>query len=590
MAGSSSNIVDGFDFPLGPPDHIGYAMIGRGGLGFLDRYDYQGNGTPEYHPGEDWNEAGDSKDYGRDNNDFKDPVYAIANGKIIYAKYSGLSWGYLVLIEHNLPDGSKVWSQYAHLYALSSVIEGATNIEIKRGYQIGLVGDYYHGTGRNIHLHFEIRKKYRNAADFVMNWSKSQVLEYYHSPTDFINANRPVLGQTLRVANENGKNVLSWDKSEDKNFERYEIYRSMLKNGTDDPKQRTLITNVSDQEQISFEDADLTSEKTYYYKIFTYYKNGKVGESDEVSVFVKRQIIQITTETANQTRPVISGEYLYWQDERMVGGQPERSIYRYNLKTGENENIHLGSGSIKFVLSPNPNGTKIPFYAYISSSSGYDVFYYDLETKAVVPVSISPLTKDQYYPVVSDDGIIIWQDLRNGDWDLYMLDTKNSIGSEPFVVQKYNQINPRIWGNKVIWKDSRDRNSYDIYIKELGGEVETKIVANTGNNWADVWDNFVVWEYKSKLNLYNLETGEASILVESNVGANPKVRDGKIAYAIWESETSNIHIYDIADKTDIKIDFPVSFLTNMSLWQNLLAFEAAAKETPWDGNIYLTSI
>lgn len=81
-----------------------------------------------------------------------EPVYAIANGLVTYADFSGPEWGLVVIIDHKLPSGEKVQSLYGHLMD-ASVKKGDA---VKKRDQIGTLGN---ANGRYLcKLHFEIRK------------------------------------------------------------------------------------------------------------------------------------------------------------------------------------------------------------------------------------------------------------------------------------------------------------------------------------------------------------------------------------------------------------------------------------------------
>lgn len=135
-----------------------------------------------WHPGEDWNGKGGG------NTDLGDPVYAIAHGLVTTAAYFPSSWGNVVLVRHDLPDGSSVWSQYAHLDAMHV---GPGEV-VLRGQQVGTLGKGAPKAGMLAHLHFEIRLTDLRAD----NWSpmvrdKAQVLANYAVPKEFIAARRP---------------------------------------------------------------------------------------------------------------------------------------------------------------------------------------------------------------------------------------------------------------------------------------------------------------------------------------------------------------------------------------------------------------
>jgi hypothetical protein len=171
----SAAVASGFDFPVGKPNADGYNTTY--GCWWLQR---SGACAPGPHPGQDFN-----KDSGG-NTDFGDPVYAVADGEVIFSDVgSGASWGNIILIEHRLPDGSMVWSQYAHLND-RYVFSGA----VKKGDQIGTIGKGYNNI-YSAHLHFEIRTQYRAADAWVSSsWSDDRVRESYANPTDFINSHR----------------------------------------------------------------------------------------------------------------------------------------------------------------------------------------------------------------------------------------------------------------------------------------------------------------------------------------------------------------------------------------------------------------
>jgi beta propeller repeat protein len=73
-------------------------------------------------------------------------------------------------------------------------------------------------------------------------------------------------------------------------------------------------------------------------------------------------------------------------------------------------------------------------------------------------------TSDRQYPAI-DGTIIVWQDYRNGNWDIYGYDL--SSGTEfPISTATGDQTQPVIAGNWVAWQDNRSGN-WDIYAYNL---------------------------------------------------------------------------------------------------------------------------
>jgi len=136
-------VASGFSCPVGD-------KAGKGWNGKDDRGWYVGQSflEPFYHPGEDWNGKGGG------NTDFGQPVYAIADGRVVFAE-NCFHWGNMLLIEHRLPKGDIIFSLYAHLKDLPVRMGDV----VKRRQQVGTVGrGYRDATYKAAHLHFEIRK------------------------------------------------------------------------------------------------------------------------------------------------------------------------------------------------------------------------------------------------------------------------------------------------------------------------------------------------------------------------------------------------------------------------------------------------
>lgn len=130
-----------------------------------------------WHTGEDLS-AGPGLTFGQ-------PVRAIANGRVTYS--SPIGWGRdggVVILEHTLPDGSLVYSQYGHMMETESIRFPGVLACVRAGDVIGSVGDVRPAP----HLHFEIRINqpdvpgpgytpdfpdslgWRTPSAFVLNW------------------------------------------------------------------------------------------------------------------------------------------------------------------------------------------------------------------------------------------------------------------------------------------------------------------------------------------------------------------------------------------------------------------------------------
>jgi hypothetical protein len=124
-----------FDFPLGNEN---------GAMAYNAQHF-----TENKHLGDDLNGIGG------ENSDLGDPIYAIADGRVLLTRDGGAGWGNIVILLHAyLENGQRkyVQSYYGHVQAML-VRPGEM---VKRGQQIATVGT---ANGRYFaHLHFEMRE------------------------------------------------------------------------------------------------------------------------------------------------------------------------------------------------------------------------------------------------------------------------------------------------------------------------------------------------------------------------------------------------------------------------------------------------
>ena len=176
METASTRLADGFDFPVGKPEAEGYYKA-RG---------FRSGG----HMGEDWDgiRGGDT--------DFKDPIYCIGDGIVVFARDVHLGWGNVVIVRHAYRENGTVKhidSLYGHL---NSILVNRGQ-KVARGQQIGTMGTA-HGQ-YDAHLHLEIRKN----LEIGMSRSKFQKnFSNYYDPSQFIASHRHLSGggANFRVA------------------------------------------------------------------------------------------------------------------------------------------------------------------------------------------------------------------------------------------------------------------------------------------------------------------------------------------------------------------------------------------------------
>jgi murein DD-endopeptidase MepM/ murein hydrolase activator NlpD len=170
LAPTPKIIAEKFAYPLGKTGILTQAKDQRD-----EWYNAQDFGVNN-HLGEDWNKNSGG------NTDCGEAVFAIAAGRVVFAENAGAGWGNVIIIEHNLPDSTKVQSLYGHLQKILK-----TTGEVKFREQIGEVGN---ADGKYLcHLHLEIRN------ETCPMWNQagggySPDRKGWIDPSDFIDKNR----------------------------------------------------------------------------------------------------------------------------------------------------------------------------------------------------------------------------------------------------------------------------------------------------------------------------------------------------------------------------------------------------------------
>jgi murein DD-endopeptidase MepM/ murein hydrolase activator NlpD len=177
--------VDGFDYPFGPPGGLPRCQgtVQCTG-GWQNVQDFRENN----HLGEDWN-------FGFGDDDLGSPVYAVANGEVMFAGDGGANgaWKGVIIVKHHgtnlqVPGGapvSMVTSMYAHL-DVERITEWVTvGASVTRGRQIGVIGPTPVGS-TGPHLHFEVRTD----VNLGLGPGYSSNANGWVDPSDFIDGNR----------------------------------------------------------------------------------------------------------------------------------------------------------------------------------------------------------------------------------------------------------------------------------------------------------------------------------------------------------------------------------------------------------------
>jgi beta propeller repeat protein len=138
----------------------------------------------------------------------------------------------------------------------------------------------------------------------------------------------------------------------------------------------------------------------------------------------------------------------------------------------------------------------------------------------------------------------VWQDQRNGNWDIYALNVTEDGGSPSPVVQgPLHQERPKTDGKFVVWEDRQPDGSWDIWGKEIEG-VEPAFAITQTQDYDEqkpaVYWPWVVYQSRPRydpdapwqLMVHNLDTGVTEALDPSTEDQlDPAIYRGKI---VWQ--------------------------------------------------------
>jgi beta propeller repeat protein len=158
---------------------------------------------------------------------------------------------------------------------------------------------------------------------------------------------------------------------------------------------------------------------------------------------------------------------------------------------------------------------------------------------------------------------IVWTDSRNGS-DIYMYDLSTKKETQ-ITTNESTQHDPAIYGNRIIWEDySNDYLSNNIYMYDLSTKKETQIPTNNELEWewpvdSAIYGDKIVWAYSfeeySEIYMYDLSTSKETQITTTGRAYNPAIYGNRI---VWQDDRDgnydyDIYMYDISTKKETQI-------------------------------------
>lgn len=181
-------------------------------------------------------------------------------------------------------------------------------------------------------------------------------------------------------------------------------------------------------------------------------------------------------------------------------------------------------------------------------------------------------TANQVYPVASGE-IMVWQDDRNGNWDIYAYNLSTGV-EFPICTNSANQEDPSISGDVIVWEDVRDGDD-EIYMYDLVTNQEVRITdyASNQSNPTISGDTIVWQDYRNgnpDIYGYDLTTGvEFPICTNSADQDDPEISGDLV---VWGDSTHEPTAYNLSTGTTVTID-PTNNANDPSVWGDMIAWE-----------------
>lgn len=202
----------------------------------------------------------------------------------------------------------------------------------------------------------------------------------------------------------------------------------------------------------------------------------------------------------------------------------------------------------------NPADTNAPLHNTTSTATVTVTDWFK-----AMPVDPNPAA-DQMHPRVSGTKAV-WQDMRNGQWDIYLKDVAAGTNSIRITNDSTDHIRPAIDGNIIVWQEYGS-SGWDIYgfdiSKGFDPLVNTRFpISTAAGDQAQpvVAGNWVAWQDNRSGNwdiyAYNLVTQETvQITSHERDQLHPAISGTTVSWEDYRHGLGEIYQYDLVTRTE----------------------------------------
>jgi beta propeller repeat protein len=219
-------------------------------------------------------------------------------------------------------------------------------------------------------------------------------------------------------------------------------------------------------------------------------------------------------------------------------------------------------------------------------NGNYDIYMYDLSTSRETRITANE--SNQTYPAIYGDRIV-WQDDHNGQYDICMYNISTS--KETQISTSGRAQRPKIYGDRIMWMDYRIRNK-GIYVYDLSTSKEARIISEGMSEYINMEGNLIVWDdlryISPDIYMYDLSTSTETQITSNGESTFPNVYGNRIVWQEWHNEdgnlTTNIWMYDLSTSKKTQITTNKSSQHSPAIYGNKIVWEDFRNENI---NIYM---
>nr|HMN28484.1 hypothetical protein [Caldilineaceae bacterium] len=195
-----------------------------------------------------------------------------------------------------------------------------------------------------------------------------------------------------------------------------------------------------------------------------------------------REPLTVTSGLREISRPRLSGSIVVWADNRR--GDGDWNIYGYDLASGEDLRLAEQPGN---QTDPQIDGNLV---VWVDETTG--IVVYNLTSKATITLTLGA---SAWSPAVSESAqLVVWQDYRHADWDIYGYDLAAQ-REFPIFVGAGEQVNAGLGDTLVVYQSRLPGAAWEIAGYAIQQQLALPITLNSSTELFPAVDGAtVVWQ------------------------------------------------------------------------------------------------